>query len=155
MRVSTMKASATRESIMVTTERTGLAALACALLGIAASTGCHHSPTEGGVRMEQVLAAFDKAGWKASALPLRDPGKLSAQKCVEGTLDGVEALICEYGGADAALRGKKAVEGWVASAVTGVALGNGRTVLGLADRSRKDPVGKSIHAISQTYLALQ
>jgi hypothetical protein len=105
--------------------------------------------------MEQVIAAFNKAGWKASELRSTDPGRMSAQKCVEGTLAGVEALICEYGGAEAVLRGKKAVEGWVASAVTGVALGNGRTVLGLADRARTDPVGKSIHEISQVYLAIQ
>jgi len=73
--------------------RAGITTVAAALLVSLASSGCHH-PTEGGVRMQQVIAAFDKAGWKASELRSTDPGRMSAQKCVEGTLAGVEAIIC-------------------------------------------------------------
>ncbi len=114
------------------------------------SASCKHA-TDGAVQLAQVVAAFDKAGWKASALGPMEPGKMSAQSCVGGTLAGLDAMLCEYGAAEAVLRGKKAAETWVGNAVTGVALSNGRTVLALADRTRSDPTGKSIHEISRAY----
>ena len=122
---------------------------------IAAGMGCHGKPTEGGVKLDTVTAAFDRAGWKASAMVSSDPAKLSAQRCLAGPLASVDAIVCEYGSAEALARGKKAIEAWVGSAVTGVALENGKTVLGLADRGRSDPHGQSIHDISKAFLALK
>jgi hypothetical protein len=121
--------------------------MAGALFGV----GCSKSPTEGGARLEQVEKAFGKEGWKLGDFEPYDGAKMSAQKCLSGKIEGVDALVCEFGSTDAVGRGKKATEGWVAQAVTGVALDNGRTTLGLADRARVDPSGKIIHRISQAY----
>ena len=47
--------------------------------------------------------------------------------------------------------GRKAGEDWVAQATTGAVLTNGNTLLAVADRSRSDPNGKTIHKITQSY----
>lgn len=115
--------------------------------------GCHHSDET--VRLKTVLSAFDAQGWKATEqLRPVDPGRFSAQTCVGGPLDNLDAVVCELGSAEAAQRAKKGGEAWVANAVTGVALLNGSTMLALADRSRTDPLGKAIHAVTKTYTAL-
>ena len=124
----------------------------CSLLALLL-TGCHHSDEV--VRLSTVMSAFDSQGWKSSEhLRPIDPARFSAQKCVGGLIDGVDAVVCELGSAEAAQLAKKGGEAWVATAVTGVALVNGSTMLALADRSRTDPLGKSIHAVTKTYMAL-
>ena len=112
---------------------------------------CSKKPTEGGVRLTEVEAVFGKEGWKLSEWKPADPGRFSAQKCVTGAIEGVEAIVCEFGSVEAVQRGKKATEAWVAQAVTGVALDNGRTTLGLADRGKVDPNGKIIHRVTAAY----
>ncbi|MEO6953804.1 MAG: hypothetical protein ABI321_18525 [Polyangia bacterium] len=116
-------------------------------------TGCRRSDET--VRLSSVMSAFDSQGWKASEqLRPIDPTRFSAQKCVGGLVDNIDTVVCELGSAEAAQRAKKGGEAWVASAVTGVALVNGNTMLALADRTRTDPLGKSIHAVTKTYTAL-
>lgn len=124
----------------------------CSLLALLLA-GCHHS--DEAVRLSTVVSAFDSQGWKSSEqLRPIDPARFSAQKCVGGLVDSVDAVVCELGSAEAAQRAKKGGEAWVATAVTGVALVNGSTMLALADRTRTDPLGKSIHAVTKTYLGL-
>jgi hypothetical protein len=112
--------------------------------------GCN-KPTEGGVRMKQVNDALVSAGFKLDGFSPADPGKFSAQKCVQGLLDGVDSVVCEYGSAEAVALGKKAGEEWVGHAATGAVLTNGNTLLAVADRGRTDPNGKLIHKITQAY----
>jgi hypothetical protein len=118
---------------------------------IVAAVGCSKKPTEGGVRLKQVNDAFVSAGFKLDSFQPTDPGRFAAQKCVHGMLDGVDSMVCEYGSADAVTIGKKAGEDWVAQATTGAVLANGNTLLAVADRSRTDPNGKTIHKITQAY----
>jgi hypothetical protein len=113
--------------------------------------GCSKKPTEGGVRMKQVNDAFVSAGFKLDSFHAVDPGRFSAQKCAGGTLDGVEAVVCEFGSPQAVALGKKAGEDWVAQAATGAVLANGNTLLAIADRARSDPNGKTIHKVTQAY----
>jgi hypothetical protein len=120
------------------------------VLGLASLSGCSKK-TEGGAHLKDVESAFGKEGWKIDAFQATDAQRFSAQKCVAGAIEGLDAVVCEFGSDEAVQRGKKAAEGWVGAAVTGVALDKGRTVLALADRSRVDPNGKLVHRISKTY----
>jgi hypothetical protein len=125
------------------------------LIFLALLAGCGKKPTDGGVRLKQVNDALTSAGFKLDAFQTADPGKFSAQKCAQGQLDGVDAMTCEYGSAEAVALGKKAGEEWIGSAPTGAALANGNTVLALADRAHADPNGKTIHKITQAYLKVK
>lgn len=113
--------------------------------------GCGKKATEGGVRLEQVSDAFASAGLKPDSFQPTDPARFSAQKCVAGTVDGVETVVCEYGSPDALALGKKAGEQWASTATTAAVLGNGRTLLAVADRAHVDPNGKTIHKITQAF----
>ena len=128
------------------------ATLACATaLALATTVGCSKKPTEGGVRLEQISDAFNSAGLKADNFQPTDPSRFSATKCLAGRLDDVDTVVCEYGSPDALALGKKAGEQWVGNATTAAVLGNGRTLLAVADRAHTDPNGKTIHKITQAF----
>ncbi len=116
-----------------------------------AAVACSKKPTEGGVRLEQVSDAFASAGLKPDQFKPTDPSRWSAQKCVSGTVDGVDTVVCEYGSPDALALGKKAGEQWAAGATTASVLSNGRSLLAVADRAHTDPNGKTIHKITQAF----
>lgn len=120
-------------------------------IALVAAIGCGKKATEGGVTLQQVNDAFNGAGIKTDAFQPTDPSKFRAQKCVAGSVDGVDTVVCEYGSADALALGKKAGEQWAANATTAAVLGNGRAVLAVADRGRADPSGKTIHKITQAF----
>lgn len=125
------------------------ALLAAAALALGA--GCHKKPTEGGVRLEQVSDAFASAGLKVEHFQPEDPTRFSAQKCYAGSVESVDTVVCEYGSPDALALGKKAGEQWAGNATTAAVLGNGRTLLLVADRARVDPNGKAIQKITQAF----
>lgn len=133
----------------MTIERIGLLAL-----WIGALAGCKKPPPEA-LRVVDVQAGLSKAGLKLGAFQPTDAARFSAQKCEAGTVEALETVVCEYGSDEAVREGKRGGEGWIAAAVTGVALENGRTLLVLADRGRADPNGKLIHRITQAYRALK
>jgi hypothetical protein len=120
-------------------------------LALVAAAGCSKKPTEGGVRLEQVSEALSAAGLKPQSFQPTDPSRFSAQKCLAGTIDGIDTVVCEYGSPDALALGKKAGEQWALPATTAAVLGNGRTILAVADRSHTDPNGKTIHKITQAF----
>jgi hypothetical protein len=121
------------------------------LLVLLALSACAKRPTAGGVRLKQVNDAFESAGFKLDGFHAFDAGRFAAERCMNGPIDGVDTVVCEYGGADAVKLGHKAAEDWVAQATTGAVLTNGNTLLVVADRSRVDPNGKLIHKITQAY----
>jgi hypothetical protein len=118
---------------------------------VALAAGCHKKPTEGGVRLEQVSDAFSSAGLKVADFKPADAAPFNAQKCLAGQVERLDTVVCEYGSPDAVALGKKAGEQWAAGATTAAVLGNGRTVLAVADRQRADPNGKMIHKITQAF----
>lgn len=120
-------------------------------LVLLAAIGCSNKPTAGGVRLEQVSSAFGAAGLRTDGFQPTDPSRFSALKCVTGAIDGVDTVVCEYGSSDALTLGKKAGEQWAAGATTAAVLGNGRTLLAVADRAHADPNGKTIHKITQAF----
>jgi len=124
---------------------------AAILLALVASIGCSKKPTEGGVRLEQVSESFNSAGLKSDNFQPTDPSRFNATKCVAGRVEDIDTVVCEYGSMDALALGKKAGEQWVATATTAAVLGNGRTLLAVADRAHTDPNGKTIHKITQAF----
>jgi hypothetical protein len=114
------------------------------------AAGCSKSSKDG-VHLKQVNDSFVSAGFKLDSFQPTDPGRFSAQKCVQGQLEGVDSVVCEYGSAEAVTMGRKAGEDWIAQATTGAVLTNGSTLLAVADRGRVDPNGKVIHKITQAY----
>jgi hypothetical protein len=127
-------------------------ALVVATLVVAAgAVGCSKKPTEGGVRLEQVSAAFSSAGLKADNFQPADPTRFNATRCVAGRVDDIDTVVCEYGSPDALALGKRAGEQWAGNATTAAVLGNGRTLLAVADRGHVDPNGKTIHKITQAF----
>jgi hypothetical protein len=124
---------------------------AAILLALVAAIGCSKKPTEGGVRLEQISESFHSAGLKSDNFQPTDPSRFNATKCVAGRVEDVDTVLCEYGSADALALGKKAGVEWVANATTAAVLGNGRTLLAVADRAHTDPNGKTIHKITQAF----
>ena len=133
---------------MGTTELRGVLALAALVVAAACSK---KADGPGRLSLKEADAALTSAGFKAGELKDTDPLRFSARKCREGTLEGVETVLCEYGSADAAKLGKSAGEDWVAQATTGAVLINGLTLIAVADRSRADPNGKIIHRLTQAF----
>ena len=130
--------------------RAAMASSALALLLVTAG-GCSKKPTAGGVHLEQISDAFSSAGLKAENFKATDPSRFSASRCLAGTVDGIDTVVCEYGSPDALALGKKAGEQWAGNATTAAVLGNGRTLLAVADRAHTDPNGKTIHKITQAF----
>jgi hypothetical protein len=121
-------------------------------LGFTLALGaCSKKPTEGGVRLQQVSDAFESAGLKIGGFAQADASRFAAQHCVAGQLEGVDTVVCEYGSPAEVAAGKQAAEAWAGNATTAAVLGNGRTVLAIADRAHVDPHGKTIHKITQAY----
>jgi hypothetical protein len=121
------------------------------VLALALGAGCSKKPTAGGVRLEQISEAFNSAGLKTDNFQPTDPSRFNATKCVAGQVDHIDTVVCEYGSPDALALGKKAGEQWVGNATTAAVLGNGRTLLAVADRAHSDPNGKTIHKITQAF----
>ena len=130
------------------------ARVALGLVGLAVvvAAGCAKKPTPGGVRLEQISEAFSAAGLHVAGFVPTDPTPFSATRCVDGRVDDVDTVVCEYGSSDALALGKRAGEQWAGNATTASVLGNGRTLLAVADRARTDPNGKTIHRITQAFL---
>ena len=125
--------------------------LAVALAALAVG-GCSKKPTEGGVRLEQVSEAFSSAGLKVQSFQPTDATRFAALKCMTGNVEGVDTMVCEYGSPEARAAAHKAGEQWAGNATTAAVLGNGRTLLAVADRAHGDPNGKAIHKITQAFV---
>ena len=97
------------------------------------------------------LAALRSAGhevgeWKDSEAP-----PFHARRCQAGTIDKIDAQLCEYPSADALPLGRSAGDAWIGQAATGVVLQREQVLLMLADRNRVDPQGKAIAKISRSF----
>jgi hypothetical protein len=117
--------------------------------------GCHKAKSDGGVQLQQVSDAFAAADLKTENFAASDATAFHAQKCMAGKIEGVDAVVCEFGSFDALALGKKAGEAWAAGAGTAAVLGNGRTLLAVADRAHVDPNGKAIHKITRAFSHLK
>lgn len=105
---------------------------------------------------DAVIGAWKGAGLTPEGFALVQPVPYGAAYCEEGRVQGVDALICEYGDDVALDRGQKLLQDeWGRQGVrTGVALRTKRTLLAVVDRGRHDPNGKTINQLVQSFRKL-
>jgi hypothetical protein len=123
----------------------------------AAAPGVPERPhVDGTPHTDDVVNAWQKAGLNPAAFTPIDPGTYRAGYCSQGTLGGIDALICEYTDDDALDRAKKLIHDmWNKEGVhTGVEVRTKRTLIAVADRNKADPNGKSIAKAVDTFKKL-
>jgi hypothetical protein len=96
------------------------------------------------------IAAWHKAGLETSTFAPIDGKALGDGRCQAGTIRGVATTVCEYPGAEEAKRAEAVGLDQIRDA-TGLALAEGKLLLVLADKERKDPNGKAINEIARTF----
>jgi hypothetical protein len=106
--------------------------------------------SEGSAAADGVIAAWQQAGLETSGFEPVDGKALGDGACKAGTVRGVVTTLCEYRGAEDAKRAEAAGLAQVRDA-TGLALAEGKLLLVLADRDRKDPSGKTINEIARSF----
>jgi len=91
-------------------------------------------------------AEFKKGGPKVAA-------KYAAKNCIEGKLEEIPTILCEYEDADKAKTGKEKLEDWAKDMPTGVVDRNGKTLLGAKANKdldkNNDKVNKIITAFNK------
>lgn len=121
-----------------------------ALVLLALLAACKKAPANDPT-LEQVNDSFTSAGLKLEPFSPADGARFSAQLCMAGRIEGVDAMLCQFAAPDGARAAKRTGEEWIGTAPTGVTLERGRILLLLADRAQADPNGKSIHKITQAF----
>ena len=119
-----------------------------------ALAGCGKKATEATPHLKAIDQALRSAGFKLDTFAATSGGRFAATTCASGTLDGVEAVLCDFGDASASQAAKTAAEDWIATAETGTVLTRAHTMLALADRHKADPNGKVIHRATKAYATL-
>lgn len=94
--------------------------------------------------------------WSIAGLTVGDHEPLAEHKlgdadCQRGTVGGVETTVCSYATADAAKAAQPAGLDMVGG-VTGASLPRGKVLLVVADRNNTDPNGKTIQAVTKSFL---
>ena len=119
--------------------------LALCLAASALSVGCGKKGVDG------ELQAFKDAGRNVSAFTDTDAAALGAKRCQLGTVDGVQALLCEFGGSEPAAAGMPAAHAWVGDAPSGLALQRDSVILALADRNSADSSGQAMSSLIKIF----
>jgi hypothetical protein len=111
---------------------------------------------EGTPHTDAVLDAWKSAGLKPEGFAPLTPPPYVATYCERGTVSGVDATLCEYADDGTLDRGQQQIkEEWARSGVhTGVVLRGKRTLLSAVDHELRDPNGKTINQLIQTFRKL-
>jgi hypothetical protein len=132
--------------------------VALALVSAGSVSACRRSHVAGTPSTDEVAKAFTKAGLVSDGLTkIETPDAWSAEYCVDGPVAGLSVVICEYqNDADVVVGEKKANSDWNAANVdTGVVVHEGRTMLVITDRTKKDPSGKTIASMLAAFRGLE
>lgn len=97
-----------------------------------------------------LIEAWKLAGLEPTPFQTVDGKAFADGKCSGGAVSGIAATLCEYPDAASAKRAEAAGLAQISNA-TGLALSQGRMLLVLADRERKDPSGKHINDIARAF----
>lgn len=118
--------------------------------------GCRHSHVSGTASTDTVLDAFKAGGFDVTQMKVVEPDVWTADHCVSGKISELEVLICEFKAEEALAGGEADIRhGWDTENVyTGVVLHNGRTMLAIADRAKRDPSGRAIGRLLNAFRAL-
>jgi hypothetical protein len=153
------------------TQRSWLAALV--LAGLGALGACHKNATDGAggsappgapaaqhvdgtPHPDTVVKAWQGAGLPAEGFAPLAPVPYGAAYCEEGRVDTIDTVLCEYHDAESLARGKGALlDQWGREGGhTGLAFQTKLTLLGVFDRARRDPNGKTISKVIDTFRKL-
>ncbi|HVX97705.1 MAG TPA: hypothetical protein VHK47_22520 [Polyangia bacterium] len=139
-------------------------ALGAAVLVAAAGAGCGKKTgaapgtahAEGTPQTDAVLDAWKSAGLKPEGFAALTPPPYVATYCERGKVSGVDTTVCEYADDGAVDRGQQQIKDeWARAGVhTAVVVRGKRTVLSVVDRELRDPNGKTINQLIQTFRKL-
>jgi hypothetical protein len=93
---------------------------------------------------EAVLAAWRAGGIEVSALTPAQVG--FGADCQSGIASGVDVILCAYAAPAEAAAAEAAGLAWVGG-TTGAAMSAGAVLIGIADRRRADPTGRTINQL--------
>jgi hypothetical protein len=103
--------------------------------------------------LEQMKAGGLTASAEFKKVGAKDAAKYAAKSCIEGKLEDIPTLMCEYADADAAKAAKEKMEEWAKDMPTGVVDRNGKTLLGAKANKdldkNNDKVNKIITAFNK------
>lgn len=98
----------------------------------------------------EVLRLWKEAGLEPTVFAKAEEPRLGGAACQQGTIDGIDVLVCEY--ADEAAARKAEERGLaVVGEATGASLARGKLLLVVADRRNADPNGRRIHQITRAF----
>jgi hypothetical protein len=122
--------------------------------GAPPSAGAPAAP--GSARADGVVSALRNAGLPTEGFAALNPVPYGAAACEEGRVDTIDTLVCEYRDDATLTRGKTALlDQWGREGGhTGVALASKLMLLGVFDRARHDPNGKTISRVVETFRKL-
>jgi hypothetical protein len=124
--------------------------------GGAAPNAPQRSHVSGTPSTDDVVDAWKGAGLNPASFVAIDPMAYRAGYCSQGTLGGIDALICEYADDESLDRAKKVIQDmWNKEGIhTGVEVRTKRTLIAVADRQKADPNGKTIAKAVATFKKL-
>lgn len=136
-----------------------MAALLLAL--VVGGTGCKRRPhVEGTVAAETITKAWTADGLDTANVASIEADPWAAGACYQGTVSGLDVLICEYGSDEALAQGEQRINAtWDDESVPTAAVARtsqpSRTILAIADRNKADPNGRTIARLIKTFQAQQ
>jgi len=96
---------------------------------------------------DALLEQMKASGLKVTKEFRRTGRKYGAKNCIEGALDGVPTILCEYADAEAAKAQKSALEEWATDMPTGVVDRNGKTLLSAKASKEIDSTNEKVNRI--------
>lgn len=111
---------------------------------------------DGTPHADAAIKAWQVAGLGPEGFASITPVPFGAVYCEQGRVQAVDALVCEYRDQDSLAHGKtQLLEQWGREGVnTGVAFQTKTTLLGVLDRGRRDPNGKVVSQVVDTFRKL-
>jgi hypothetical protein len=149
--------SAVRLGHLVIVLLAGVGAAACGKK-TAAAPGAPAPPAhaDGTTHTDAVLDAWKSAGLDPQGFAPVTPPPYVATYCERGTVAGVDATLCEYSDDATIDRGQQQIKDeWARAGVhTAVVLRGKRTLLSAVDHEARDPNGKTINKLIQSFRKL-
>lgn len=120
--------------------------LSLGVLAAGAGSGCRKAHVPGTPSNEAILDAFRDASLNVDAMKSAEADTWGADNCVAGSVSGLDVVVCEFATEQALTKSEgEAIRDWnVVNVDTGVVEHNGRTMLLIVDRSKKDFNGRAI-----------
>ena len=111
---------------------------------------------DGTPHTDAAIRAWQGAGLNPEGFASITPVPFGAAYCEQGRVQTIDAVVCEYRDQNALNQGKTALlEQWGREGVnTGVAFQTKLTLLGVLDRGRRDPNGKVVSQVVDTFRKL-